>query len=199
MCHLLIIKLLNRQKLIGAAYMFKKTVFIILCAVLIIPVLTGFAAQPFRLHIIANSDLTEDQDVKQKVRDGVLKLVEEDMKKIYTKEDAKEYISENIGIIEKEAQKILDKNGMPYLAKAYIGRFDFPGRTYMDRTYPAGEYDALRIVLGKGEGKNWWCVMFPPLCLMELDGTAEKKPDESKDNVEYVSFFDELFREIFGN
>lgn len=160
----------------------------------------GCSAEPFRLHIIANSDSGEDQSVKLKVRDEVLKLCESGMKKVSTKEEAKEYISQNLGIIEKKAQEVLVNNGFSYGAKAYVGRFDFPEKTYGDKTYPAGEYDALRIVLGKGEGKNWWCVMFPPLCLMELTPEQQKTLQENKDKtkVEYTSFLKEFFDGLFG-
>lgn len=161
--------------------------------------LAGCNDEPFRLHVIANSDSKEDQSVKLTVRDEILKLVNEEMKKVHTKKEAEEYIRSNLEIIEKKALETLQKTDMNYGAKAYIGRFEFPERTYGEKTYPEGEYDALRIELGDGKGKNWWCVMFPPLCLMELTDDQAKQIEKLDDiqKIEYKSFFEELFKNIF--
>jgi len=160
---------------------------------------SGCSGEPFRLHIIANSDSKEDQSIKLKVRDEILILVNNEMKKVKTKEQAEEYIRSNLEIIENKAQETLEKSELNYSAKATIGRFEFPDKTYGDKNYPAGQYDALRIVLGDGEGKNWWCVMFPPLCLMELTDDQKKQLNEAGDTekIEYKSFFAELFESIF--
>lgn len=185
--------------------MFRKAAAAVATVIFLMAILTGCGDEPYRLHIIANSDSQQDQSVKLKVRDDILKLCDEDMKKVQSKEEAKEYIQNNIEIIEKEANATLKKYQMPYSAKACTGRFEFPEKTYGDKTYPAGEYDALRIVLGEGQDKNWWCVMFPPLCLMELDEKEQEKLKEEagkqKDNtqeIEFKSFFGELFQNIFG-
>jgi stage II sporulation protein R len=189
--------------------MFRKAAAAVAVVLFLTAMLTGCAEEPFRLHIIANSDSKEDQSVKLKVRDEILKLADADMKKVKSKEEAEEYIQNNLEIIEQEANKTLEENDMPYTAKAVTGRFEFPEKTYGDKTYPAGQYDALRIILGEGKGKNWWCVMFPPLCLMELDEaqkadevqkTDTKKAEDTNDpqNVEFKSFFGELFSGIFG-
>ena len=107
-----------------------------------------------RLHIIANSDSDADQEVKIKVRDAILAKAHEN--KIATTEDFRE-----------TAEDILRKNGFTYAAKAETGEFYFPEKSYKDITFPAGEYYGLRVILGNGEGKNWWCVMNPPLCFTE--------------------------------
>lgn len=179
--------------------MIRKATLVLAIIFSFIAFFTGCNDEPFRLHIIANSDSKEDQSVKLTVRDEILKLVNEEMKKVNTKNEAEEYIKSNLEIIEKKALETLQKAEINYSAKAYIGRFEFPERIYGDKTYPAGEYDALRIVLGDGKGKNWWCVMFPPLCLMELDDKQEKQLEENADTtkIEYKSFFAELFESIF--
>jgi stage II sporulation protein R len=189
---------------LGAWNMFKRAALLLTVVMFLIATLTGCGEEPFRLHIIANSDSKEDQSVKLKVRDAILQLVNSQMKKVKNKDEAEEYISANIQIIEDEAQKTLKKNNMDYGAKGYIGRFEFPEKTYGDKTYPAGEYDALRLVLGEGKGHNWWCVMFPPLCLMEIEGqqdsaqqSAAPTPD-GMEQVQYTSFFGELFQNVFG-
>ena len=181
----------------------KKLFYLTIMIILTLMILTGCTTQPFRLHIIANSDSAADQEVKLKVRDAILELVNEYMKDINTKEEAQEYISSNLQIIKEKADSILKENGMDYTAIPIIGRFEFPDKTYGDVVYPAGEYDALRIILGKGEGKNWWCVLFPPLCLMEIDAQTNLlvDPDTTEENgegIEFVSFFEELFKQLFG-
>jgi stage II sporulation protein R len=190
-------KLNHKQEHSGMA--FKKLALVALAALLALTA-AGCGTDPFRLHIIANSDSEEDQSVKLAVRDEILKLSADGMKKVSSKEEAEEYIRKNLQIIEEKAQEVLDEKDFPYKAKAYLGRFEFPEKTYGNTTYPAGEYEALRIVLGKGEGKNWWCVMFPPLCLQDLPEEQLKKLMENKDEikVEYTSFFKELFDGMFG-
>ncbi|MEZ4358201.1 MAG: stage II sporulation protein R [Eubacteriales bacterium] len=172
------------------------TVMIILTAI----ILTACTTEPFRLHVIANSDSKVDQEVKLKVRDAILELVNEDMDNISTKEEAEEYIASNLQIIKEKADEVLNENGMDYTAMPVIGTFEFPEKTYGDVVYPAGEYDALRIVLGKGEGQNWWCVLFPPLCLMEIDpeSTDDLSVQNGEEDIQFVSFFEEIFKELFG-
>ena len=110
--------------------MLRKTAAAVALILFLMAILTGCNDEPFRLHIIANSDSQEDQSVKLKVRDEILKLANEDMKKVKSKDEAKEYIQNNIEIIEKEAQETLKKYNMPYSAKAVTGRFEFPEKTY---------------------------------------------------------------------
>jgi len=122
-----------------------------------------------RLHIIANSDDAPDQQVKLAVRDAVLAL-EADMAGCADSDGAKALLMADGEKILETVENTLRKNGMDYGAQLMIGVFDFPDRTYGEAFYPAGRYEALRIVLGEGKGHNWWCVMFPPLCILELPG-----------------------------
>ena len=154
--------------------------------------LCGCAPPPFRLHILANSDSAEDQAVKLKVRDAILELTEEGVLQCHNKEDAKAYMQAHLEEIVARADEVLQEENFPYRATAEIGRFDFPDKTYGDVTYPAGEYDALRIKLGAAEGQNWWCVMFPPLCLVNMEDTADSQ------EVEYDSVILEWLRGLFG-
>jgi stage II sporulation protein R len=146
------------------------------------------AEPPLRLHIIANSDSEDDQRIKMDVRDAVLLATEKGIESCGSEEEAEEYISENLEIIVETANAVLEENGVDYRAHAEIGTYHFPDRTYQDVTYPEGDYRALRIILGEGEGKNWWCVMFPPLCISEI----------TEEDTEYTSFFAELWEEWFG-
>lgn len=153
--------------------------------------LCACAPTPFRLHVIANSDSEADQQVKLQVRDAVLDATKDAILQCTNAQEAREYIEEDLEIIEKTANETLAENGFDYSAAAQVGTFHFPEKTYQDVTYPEGDYQALEVTLGDGDGHNWWCVMFPPLCLMEIDAMDE-------DEVEYTSFFAELFEDLFG-
>lgn len=138
-----------------------------------------------RLHIIANSDSNEDQAVKLKVRDAVLAETEKELE-INTKEE----IVKNLDKFEKIANEVLAENGFPYTAHAVYGKFDFPKKDYKNITLPAGEYYGVRLILGEGEGHNWWCVMYPPLCVaddssMEMDGKSQELLKQSLDEETY--------------
>jgi len=117
-----------------------------------------------RLHVIANSDSEADQEVKLKVRDAVLEYSQNQCFTWDNKDDAVDAAASHIPDIEHIANDVLRENGFSYTAHAEIAEVYFPTRTYDKVTLPAGEYTALRIILGEGQGKNWWCVMFPPLC-----------------------------------
>ncbi len=120
-----------------------------------------------RLHIIANSDSAQDQAVKLNVRDAVIAAMREKFAGIESPAQAEKIISENIPYIEDIANSVLRKQGYGYHAVASVGNYSFPVKQYQNITLPAGNYDALRLVLGEGGGKNWWCVMFPPLCFVD--------------------------------
>lgn len=128
-----------------------------------------------RLHIIANSDKDFDQRVKLAVRDGVIAAQQEifpdGIKRELTEAEKKKLI--------KTAQNILKSQGADYGVKLETGKFYFPTKEYENVTLPAGDYDAVRMVLGEGKGRNWWCVMYPPLCF--TDSAVGKMENESED------------------
>lgn len=126
-----------------------------------------------RLHIIANSDSDEDQALKLRVRDRLLASTSSDI----TKED----IPSMLGEYERIAREELRQNGCNYDVRAEYGKFDFPTKSYGNLTYPAGEYDAVRIVIGDGKGENWWCVLFPPLCYVRGSVDSEAVSEELKE------------------
>lgn len=133
----------------------------------------------FRLHVIANSDSTEDQNLKYIVRDKIIEHVNELGKNAKTKEELIENI--NLDEINDIAKKTIIENGYDYNVEVEIGNFSFPTKTYGDISLPAGFYDALRVKIGKAEGQNWWCVMFPPLCFVDISSGIV--PTESKENL----------------
>ena len=128
----------------------------------------------FRLHIIANSDEDYDQQLKLKVRDKVLLYTESLFEKARSKEEAENLISNNLQDICNTAQKEVTDNGYDYSVTAQITKMYFTTRTYESYTLPSGMYDALRITIGSGEGHNWWCVMYPSICI-----SSEKSQDEA--------------------
>lgn len=133
----------------------------------------------FRLHVIANSDSEEDQNLKYIVRDKVLEYINSISYNSNSKEDVIDLAKSNIDTIQEIAQKTVYENGYNYSVKLNIGNFAFPTKTYGDISFPAGFYDALKIEIGNADGKNWWCVMFPPLCFVDV--TSGVVPDESKE------------------
>lgn len=127
-----------------------------------------------RLHIIAESNSTSDQYVKLKVRDALLVKFGDRLNSCKNREEAIKLINGNIKSIEAESNRVLKSYGKNYSARGYIGEFYFPDRTYGSITLPEGNYKALRVVLGDGKGKNWWCVMFPALCYVkDVKGNSE--------------------------
>ena len=129
---------------------------------------TAGTDQILRLHILANSDSDLDQAVKLQVRDAIRPLFE--MQKSYA--DARQFLLANGAVLQKTAERVLKDAGMDYGVQLSVGPEPFPDRTYGDRLFPAGVYDALIVRLGKGAGHNWWCVLFPPLCIISESGEA---------------------------
>lgn len=137
-----------------------------------------------RLHILANSDSDADQSIKLKLRDRMLENSEELLGYPASKSDAIYCAEESIDKIEKFCNGELKKMGSNYSAHCEITNMYFNTRTYDSGTMPAGFYDALRITIGKGEGKNWWCVLFPPIC---LSGAVEEKEVFSEEDEEILN------------
>lgn len=132
----------------------------------------------FRLHVIANSDSKEDQDLKYLVRDGVLEYMNKISKNCTSKEEVINLAYKYQDDFKRIAEKIIYENGYNYAVNISIGNFEFPTKNYGDISLPAGVYDALRIEIGEAKGQNWWCVMFPPLCFVDISSGIV--PDESK-------------------
>ena len=155
----------------------------ILIAVLIVNIFSfvGFSKQcdeirnkVLRMHVIANSDEDYDQELKLKVRDAVLNEGRELFDGSLTADDAEEKIIPNIERLEKIALKTIKDEGYDYDVKIYVVNEFFKTRVYDNSvTLPAGEYTAVKVVIGEGKGKNWWCVMFPPMCLPAANNDTE--------------------------
>lgn len=118
-----------------------------------------------RLHVVAASDSAEDQAMKLHLKDAVVSSLKADLEKLRSAEQAMAYLQENLPKIETLANRILQEAGCEDTARVRLGTEEFPARAYDTFSLPAGVYQALRITIGTGEGKNWWCVAFPGLCL----------------------------------
>lgn len=135
----------------------------------------------FRLHILANSDSKKDQSLKLKVRDNVLKYTENLYKSADSLQNAEKLTSEELQNIANIAQKTVYDNGYTYQVKAEIRKMYFDTRYYENVTMPSGTYDALRITIGNGGGHNWWCVMYPSLCVGASTNYEELKEKTTDD------------------
>ena len=168
---------------------FKKSILIIILLFIYISICTisyvnavskNIQNSVFRLHVIANSNEDYDQNLKYIVRNSILEFINTNCKN-KSKDEIISYTTENIAEIQKVAQSTIINNGYNYPVKVNIGNFAFPTKKYGDITFPSGFYDALKIEIGKAQGENWWCVMFPPLCFVDV--TSGIVPEESKETL----------------
>ncbi len=136
----------------------------------------------FRLHVIANSNSQEDQNLKYKVRDSLISYMETLCSNCNSKQEVIEIVSKNLDNFTNIANQTIHDNGLSYTANVEIGNFMFPTKSYADISFPAGYYDALRVKIGDANGQNWWCVLYPSLCF--IDVTSGIVPDDSKNILE---------------
>ena len=136
----------------------------------------------FRLHVLANSNSDEDQNLKLKVRDSLLNYMNGLCSNCSTKQEAISIANEHKSDFQKIAEQTIKENGYDYTAKINIDNFYFPTKNYGDISLPAGYYDALRVEIGEAKGKNWWCVMFPSLCFIDVSSGVVN--DNAKENLQ---------------
>ena len=155
------------------------------------------APQVLRFHVLANSDSPEDQALKMEVRGLLLDSIYSDVccgsprqetcvpstdcrsSEPLSKKELQTYISDHHEELERKAEAYMSSRGFPYSASIRLERCYFPTKQYGDVSFPCGTYDAVRVLLGEGKGKNWWCVLYPALCFSGVSSTGEM-PDESK-------------------
>lgn len=161
---------------------------LVTCSVLVavaLPVMGGWTAEAvpprvLRLHVIAHSDDPADQALKLRVRDAVLPLLADAVAGAAGPDEAMERVEARRAVIEGRARQVIRAAGYPYGVRVETGRFPFPARRSGDTVYPAGTYDAVRVVIGDGRGRNFWCVLFPGLCVLTGDnGPAGNAPDRA--------------------
>lgn len=152
----------------------KKSVLILLSTLLLLIALLSILPvhsesliydEVLRLHVIANSDSDADQELKLLVRDAILEETQKILKNVKSREEAEKIISENSALLESIALETVRKNQFDYPVTLELGREKYPTKNYESCAFPSGEYLSLRIKIGEASGQNWWCVLFPPLCL----------------------------------
>lgn len=143
---------------------------------------SDIAESVFRLHVIANSDSKEDQDLKYKVRDNLISYMNNICNNCNNKEEAINLVTKHKEDFKEIALNTIKDNGYSYDVNISIGNFQFPTKDYGDISLPSGYYDALRVEIGEAKGQNWWCVMFPPLCFVDI--TSGVVPEDSKEQLE---------------
>ena len=155
-----------------------------------------------RLHVLANSDSVADQQLKLKVRDAIIDYLAPYLEHVATKSAAKQIVLEQQDKLKDIGKQVVVMNGADYPVEVQIGMFDFPIKSYGSLVLPAGKYEAVRVLVGRAEGSNWWCVLFPPLCFVDITnvvaipakGFGENSGQDIK--VEFKSKIAELWRQI---
>lgn len=180
----------------------KKYVICVIIGICISMILTGFIAkrrleavdrkmsevqeriseEVFRFHVLANSDSDEDQEIKLEVRDEVLSYMKDEMGEEASAEETKEWAVAHLEELREAARRVLKKEGFDYGVRAEVTTCYFPEKRYGDIVLPEGDYEALRIELGKASGHNWWCVLYPNLCFMNT--TCAVVSEEGKEELE---------------
>lgn len=155
----------------------------------------GLSESVIRFHVLANSDTKEDQLLKENVRDAVLLYMEPILKDSPSIDETRQRINAHLDEIIQVSEQVIANWGKDYSVYAELKHEDFPTKTYGDIIFPAGNYEACRIVIGEGKGQNWWCVMFPPLCYVDaatgvvpLEGKEELKENLTEEQYEIVAF-----------
>lgn len=167
-----------------------------------------------RFHVIANSDNDEDQNLKLKVRDEVIKYLYPYLSESTSIEESREILLKHEEKVKEISNKVIRENGYDYSVSTELSHENFPEKSYGNITLPQGNYEAFRIIIGNGEGRNWWCVMFPPLCFIDvtkgkveeerskevLDSQVEiSKKDKEEEEKPIIKFkIVEIFNNIFG-
>lgn len=149
----------------------------------------GLSDNLVRLHVIANSDSPEDQQLKRDVRDAILAYMGGELKNSENIQETKAIVRDRLDEITNIAEETIAGKGKAYSVKAMLGSYPFPTKSYGDIVLPAGDYQALRVVIGEGAGANWWCVLFPPLCFVDV--THGTIPDSAKEELKAALTEDE--------
>ncbi|MGN0291807.1 MAG: stage II sporulation protein R [Lachnospiraceae bacterium] len=183
----------------------KKGMLILLIAVSVMPMKYYYenrklqkdiAEKILRFHVIANSDSSEDQALKLKVRDAVGIYMKDEMKDVKNLKEAEKTADANMAQIETIAQEVIKEEGKTYTVSAFRKQVDFPAKTYGNYSFPAGTYEAVEVVIGEGKGQNWWCVMYPNMCFQGsmyevIDTKAQVSLQEVLTQEEYDSIIED--------
>ena len=142
------------------------------------------AGKIIRFHVLANSDSEEDQKLKLKVRAAIGSFMQTRLSEVSDINESRQIVTENLSAIEEQAEKVISEEGYTYTVSARLAKIDFPEKTYGPYTFHAGNYEALEVTIGEGNGHNWWCVMYPNLCF--FNSTYEVVDEEAEKSLERV-------------
>jgi stage II sporulation protein R len=168
-----------------------KKILVLMCLLAAVGLLVGWISSTpeenkesinpniIRFHVRANSDSEGDQALKKKVRNAVLAKFS-NLSETQSIEQARLLIEQNLKGMEKEAARVIAQNGKTYPVRVEYGVANFPLKSYGEINYPAGQYEAVQIIIGEGKGQNWWCVLFPPLCFVDVTSSLSANPGISK-------------------
>ncbi|MFW5649423.1 MAG: stage II sporulation protein R [Candidatus Alkaliphilus sp. MAG34] len=147
-----------------------------------------------RFHVLANSDSPEDQELKLKVRDRIIDVVSKDLENSKNVDETRNILATSLDKIKEAAEEEIYENGKDYDVNVSLGEHGFPTKRYGNAVFPAGRYEALRVEIGNARGQNWWCVMFPPLCFVDVkhgltDEKTKKELEKSLTAGEYYMVY----------
>ena len=158
------------------------------------PLQPEIAGKILRFHVLANSDSEADQNVKKQVRDAVGQLMEPKLAESTDLAETEMIVQQSLDEITEVAERTLEENGYHYGASARIAQVEFPVKSYGEYTFPAGEYEALQVTLGKGRGHNWWCVLYPNMC---FQGSVYEVVDDKADEELRQVLTTEEYQDVF--
>ena len=135
-----------------------------------------------RLHVIANSDDPADQALKLAVKDEIVAVMKQEFTGLDNADQARQIASQDIPRIKDLAETKIKASGYDYPVQVTVGEYDFPTKSYGNLVFPSGKYQAVRVIIGEGQGKNWWCVLFPPLCMVSSSdqGLSLNSPQQAQ-------------------
>lgn len=151
------------------------------------------AEKIIRFHVIANSDTKEDQALKLKVRDAVGGRMQQLLNGVNDRVECEKVLYENREVITETAEQVIEEEGYEYEVETVLREVNFPVKTYGDYTFPAGDYEALEVVIGAGSGHNWWCVMYPNMC---FSGSVYEVVEEDAEESLKEVLSEEEYKEI---
>ena len=153
----------------------------------------SLADKVIRFHVVANSDTTEDQILKQRVKDEIIEYMEPMLKDSASLDETRKILNRSLPIIKQIAQNVIGDYEKNYSVYVSLDHANFPIKSYGDVIFPSGEYEACRVIIGEGKGENWWCVMYPPLCYVDaasgvvpLEGKEQLKQKLNEDQYKLV-------------
>lgn len=169
--------------------------------------------QLIRFHVLANSDSEQDQELKRAVRDAILKDVSPRLAGSQSLEESRQILKQVRPDMESIGRSVVSSWGKDYTVSTEYGHSSFPTKSYGSLVLPAGEYEALRVVIGEGQGSNWWCVLFPPLCFVDIEqstavqvdgkqgvpinNTIKETENSTNGSPKVRSFFWEMIKQLF--